>query len=772
MQRGTRREVHPRAGHPAAGRGPARARRHGRRPSGAWRSRGAGVRRTHRWPDPWRHEPRCLESPRSLPSERERGGRSLGAGARRARRGPYPWPSEPRCLEPARGLPSEQEMGRACQDLGGPWQRVTSRGLPSPRRGPPRSAVHLWELSRACAFATSAERVSPTYWRSAAGEARQSATTSWTAAKLSCGAVRDERSTRERGTRPQVEARRGRVGTGVARAEHGEAAALVLGGPTDARTPGVTNQDASIHHEVFPVNGRGVDGASALELGGLGAARTPGLPSHDASNPHAVFPASKRWGARTKTWLARGRGSRAEGHEPRSPHPKAQTSAFGGAPLELSRACAFATSAERVSPTYWRSAAGEARRLQRLVGLRPSYHAARYETRGPPASGAPGRRSRPGAGAPARASFERSPAKPLRWCSEGPPMPGPLASRTKMPRITPKSSQRTGEGWTEPRRWSSEGLARPGPLAFRATMPRTRTRSSQRARDGARVPRLGWPVVEGHEPRSPQPKARTSAFGGAPLGTISGVRVRHLSGAGQSNVLAFSCGRSPSAATTSWTAAKLSCGAVRDERSTRERGTRPSLEARRGGTGTAVVRAEHGEAAALVLGGPTDARTPGVTSQDASNHPGVFPANGRGVDGASALVLGGPTDARTPGVTNQDASNHPGVFPANGRGVDGASALELGGLGAARTPGLPSHDASNPHAVFPASKRWGARAKTWVARGRGSRAEVSPAQGADLRLRRRTSGNYLGRARSPPQRSGSVQRIGVQLRAKPVGCND
>jgi hypothetical protein len=77
---------------------------------------------------------------------------------------------------------------------------------------------------------------------------------------------------------------------------------------------------------------------------------------------------------------------------------------------------------------------------------------------------------------------------------------------------------------------------------------------------------------------------------------------------------------------------------------------------------------------------------PGVTSQDASNHPGVFPANGRGVDGASALVLGGPTDARTPGVTNQDASNHPGVFPANGRGVDGASALELGGLGAGPYP--------------------------------------------------------------------------------------
>jgi hypothetical protein len=163
MRRRTRREVHPRAGHPAAGRGQARARRHGRRPSGAWRSRCAGARRAHRCPDPWRHEPRCLESPRSLPSERERGGRSLGAGARRARRGPYPWPSEPRCLEPARGLPSEQEMGRACQDLGGPWQRVTSRGLPSPRRGPPRSAAHLLELSRACAFATSAERVSPTY---------------------------------------------------------------------------------------------------------------------------------------------------------------------------------------------------------------------------------------------------------------------------------------------------------------------------------------------------------------------------------------------------------------------------------------------------------------------------------------------------------------------------------------------------------------------------------------------------------------------------------
>jgi hypothetical protein len=100
--------------------------------------------------------------PESLPSERERGGRSLGAGARRARRGPYPWPSEPRCLEPARGLPSEQEMGRVRHDLGGPWQRVTSRGLPSPRRGPPPSAAHLWELSRACAFATSAERVSPT----------------------------------------------------------------------------------------------------------------------------------------------------------------------------------------------------------------------------------------------------------------------------------------------------------------------------------------------------------------------------------------------------------------------------------------------------------------------------------------------------------------------------------------------------------------------------------------------------------------------------------
>jgi hypothetical protein len=196
------------------------------------------------------------------------------------------------------------------------------------------------------------------------------------------------------------------------------------------------------------------------------------------------------------------------------------------------------------------------------------------------------------------------------------------------------------------------------------------------------------------------------------------------------NVLAFSCGRSPSAATTSWTAAKLSCGAVRDERSTRERGTRPEVEARRGRAGTAVARAEPGEAA--------------------------------------ALALGGPTDAQTPGVTNQDASNHPEVFPANGRGVAGASALEFGGLGAARTPGLPSHDASNPHAVFPASKRWGACARTWMARGRGSRAEVSPAQGADLRLRRRTSGNYLGRARSPPQRSGSVQRIGVQLRAKPV----
>ena len=196
----------------------------------------------------------------------------------------------------------------------------------------------------------------------------------------------------------------------------------------------------------------------------------------------------------------------------------------------------FVTRVSRVDLTYWRSAAGEARRLQRLVGLRPSYHAAPYETRGPPASGAPGRRSRPGAGAPARPSPERSPAKPLRWRSEGPPMLRPLASRTKMPRITPKSSQRTGEGWTEPRRWSSEGLARPGPLAFRATMPRTRTRSSQRARDGARAPGLGWPVAEGHEPRSPQPKARTSAFGGAPLGTISGVRVRHLSGAGQSNV--------------------------------------------------------------------------------------------------------------------------------------------------------------------------------------------------------------------------------------------
>jgi hypothetical protein len=179
-------------------------------------------------------------------------------------------------------------------------------------------------------------------------------------------------------------------------------------------------------------------------------------------------------------------------------------------------------------------------------------------------------------------------------------------------------------------------------------------------------------------------------------------------------------GEARQSATTSWTAAKLSCGAVRDERSTRERGTRPEVEARRGRAGTGVARAEHGEAA--------------------------------------ALVLGGPTDARTPGVTNQDASIHHEVFPANGRGVDGASALELGGLGAARTPGLPSHDASNPHAVFPASKRWGACATTWVARGRGSRAEVSPAQGADLRLRRRTSGNYLGRARSPPQRSGSVQR--------------
>jgi hypothetical protein len=196
----------------------------------------------------------------------------------------------------------------------------------------------------------------------------------------------------------------------------------------------------------------------------------------------------------------------------------------------------FVTRVSRVDPTYWRSAAGEARRLQRLVGLRPSYHAAPYETRGPPASGAPGRRSRPGAGR----------------------------------------------------------------------------------------------------------------------------------------------------------------------------------------AGTAVARAEPGEAA--------------------------------------ALALGGPTDAQTPGVTNQDASNHPEVFPANGRGVAGASALEFGGLGAARTPGLPSHDASNPHAVFPASKRWGACARTWMARGRGSRAEVSPAQGADLRLRRRTSGNYLGRARSPPQRSGSVQR--------------
>jgi hypothetical protein len=181
MRRRTRREVHPRAGHPAGGRGPARARRHGRRPSGARRSRCAGARRAHRCSDPWRHEPRCLESPRSLPSERERGGRSLGAGVRRAWRGPDPWPSEPRCLEPARGLPSEQEMGRVRQDLDGPWQRVTSRGLPSPRRGPPPSAAHLWELSRACAFATSAERVSPTYWRSAAGEARQSATTSWTA---------------------------------------------------------------------------------------------------------------------------------------------------------------------------------------------------------------------------------------------------------------------------------------------------------------------------------------------------------------------------------------------------------------------------------------------------------------------------------------------------------------------------------------------------------------------------------------------------------------
>jgi hypothetical protein len=143
-------------------------------------------------------------------------------------------------------------------------------------------------------------------------------------------------------------------------------------------------------------------------------------------------------------------------------------------------------------------------------------------------------------------------------------------------------------------------------------------------------------------------------------------------------------------------------------------------------------------------------------------------ASQRTGEGCARRWCGGPTDARTPGVTNQDASNHPEVFPANGRGVDGASALEFGGLGAARTPGLPSHDASNPHAVFPASKRWGACAKTWVARGRGSRAEVSPAQGADLRLRRRTSGNYLGRARSPPQRSGSVQRTGVQLRAKPV----
>jgi hypothetical protein len=79
-------------------------------------------------------------------------------------------------------------------------------------------------LRRRVQRALQRRRVGPTYWRSAAGEARQSATTSWTAAKLSCGAVRDERSTRERGTRPQVEARRGRVGTGVARAEHGEAA--------------------------------------------------------------------------------------------------------------------------------------------------------------------------------------------------------------------------------------------------------------------------------------------------------------------------------------------------------------------------------------------------------------------------------------------------------------------------------------------------------------------------------------------------------------------
>jgi hypothetical protein len=202
MRRRTRREVHPRAGHPAVARGKARGHGHGRRSSGARRSRGAGARRAHRCSDPWRHEPRCLESPRSLPSERERGGRSLGAGARRASRGPDPWRHEPRCLEPARSLPSERagwrdgglgactqprprtrtrSASRACQDLGGPWQRVTSRGLPSPRRGPPPSAAHLWELSRACAFATSAERVSPTYWRSAAGEARQSATTSWTA---------------------------------------------------------------------------------------------------------------------------------------------------------------------------------------------------------------------------------------------------------------------------------------------------------------------------------------------------------------------------------------------------------------------------------------------------------------------------------------------------------------------------------------------------------------------------------------------------------------
>ena len=134
-------------------------------------------------------------------------------------------------------------------------------------------------------------------------------------------------------------------------------------------------------------------------------------------------------------------------------------------------------------------------------------------------------------------------------------MLGPLASRAKMPRITPKSCRRTGEGWPEPRRWSSEGSARAGPLASRTEIARTRTKSSGRARDGARDPRPALAAAECHDPRSPKPKRSISACACAPLKEC--LRRTHTPPAAARVSPTYwrsAAGEARQSATTSWTA--------------------------------------------------------------------------------------------------------------------------------------------------------------------------------------------------------------------------